>query len=131
MEPDKSKRQMVKSQTDPCVFLLVQLELWLMLFCLLAIHVLVTCEVTPSAEGCPNPSPLHGHTWHVLACSCVDLWMWLAFRRSFPLCGPLIDMLAFIIPCLLLAAQGSNTHSVSAWAAACLSEVSFRFCFLG
>lgn len=88
---------LAKSQADPRASSLAQLEPWPMLPCLLPAYVLVTCEVALSAAGCPNPSPLLGHIWHLLACSWEDLWTRLLFRRSFPLCVLLADTLAFII----------------------------------
>lgn len=88
---------LAKSQADPHASSLAQLEPWLTLPCLLPIRVLATCKVALSAAGCPNPSPLFGHIWHLLACSWENLWAWLSFRRSFPLCVLLADVLAFIL----------------------------------
>lgn len=56
------------------------------------------------------------------------LWIQLSLGKSFPLCGQLTDVLAFLITCLLLAA--CNTHPAAAWAVACLSEVSLWLCIL-
>lgn len=102
---------LAKSQADPRASSSAQLELRLMLPCLLPIHVPVTCEVALSAAGCPNPNPLFGHIWHLLACSWGNLWLRLSFGRSFPLCGLLTDALAFIITHLLLAALRGVTHT--------------------
>lgn len=103
---------LAKSQADPRASSSAQLELWLTLPCLLPTRVLVTCEVALSVAGCPNPNPLLGRIWHLLACSWGDLWLRLSFGRSSPLCGLLTDALAFIITRLLLAALRGVTHTL-------------------